>query len=173
MEIIMIKLIASDLDGTLLQNGAQELTPRAIDLVRRLTEKGIYFVAAIGGDANVGIADLVLALQWVRDNIAAFGGDPNNVTILGQSGGGTKVTALASAPAAQGLFQKVANVSGGSASGRSPELAAQNAYKLADYVRTHVDGMAAASDSEVFRYLQTVRYETWWTCARGLGQTIS
>lgn len=48
MEIIMIKLIASDLDGTLLQNGAQELTPRAIDLVRRLTEKGIYFVAASG-----------------------------------------------------------------------------------------------------------------------------
>lgn len=44
----MIKLIASDLDGTLLQNGAQELTPRAIDLVRRLTEKGIYFVAASG-----------------------------------------------------------------------------------------------------------------------------
>ena len=44
----MIKLIASDLDGTLLQNGAQELTPRAIDLVRRLTQKGIYFVAASG-----------------------------------------------------------------------------------------------------------------------------
>lgn len=48
METIMIKLIASDLDGTLLQNGAQELTPRALDLVRRLTEKGIYFVAASG-----------------------------------------------------------------------------------------------------------------------------
>ena len=48
MEIRMIKLIASDLDGTLLQNGAQELTPRAIDLVRKLTEKGIYFVAASG-----------------------------------------------------------------------------------------------------------------------------
>ena len=48
MESIMIKLIASDLDGTLLQNGAQELTPRAIDLVRRLTQKGIYFVAASG-----------------------------------------------------------------------------------------------------------------------------
>lgn len=48
MEIRMIKLIASDLDGTLLQNGAQKLTPRAIDLVRKLTEKGIYFVAASG-----------------------------------------------------------------------------------------------------------------------------
>lgn len=44
----MIKLVASDLDGTLLQNGAQELTPRALDLVRRLTEKGIVFVASSG-----------------------------------------------------------------------------------------------------------------------------
>ena len=135
----------------------------------RLNYVGYMDLSAIGGDANVGIADLVLALQWVRDNIAAFGGDPNNVTILGQSGGGTKVTALASAPAAQGLFQKVANVSGGSASGRSPELAAQNAYKLADYVRTHVDGMAAASDSEVFRYLQTVRYDNLVDLCEGAG----
>ena len=47
-EFYMIKLIASDLDGTLLQNGAQELTPRAIDLIHRLTEKGICFVAASG-----------------------------------------------------------------------------------------------------------------------------
>lgn len=135
----------------------------------RLNYVGYMDLSAIGGDANVGIADLVLALQWVRDNIASFGGDPNNVTILGQSGGGTKVTALASAPAAQGLFQKVANVSGGSASGRSPELAAQNAYKLADYVRTHVDGMAAASDSEVFRYLQTVRYDNLVDLCEGAG----
>ena len=44
----MIKLIASDLDGTLLQNGAQELTPRALDLIHRLTEKGIHFTAASG-----------------------------------------------------------------------------------------------------------------------------
>lgn len=48
MEIIMIKLIASDLDGTLLQNGAQELSPRAIDLIHRLTRKGICFVASSG-----------------------------------------------------------------------------------------------------------------------------
>lgn len=45
---IMIKLVASDLDGTLLQNGAQELTPRAVELIRQLTQKGIYFVAASG-----------------------------------------------------------------------------------------------------------------------------
>lgn len=44
----MIKLIASDLDGTLLQNEAQELTPRAIELIRALTQKGVHFVAASG-----------------------------------------------------------------------------------------------------------------------------
>lgn len=135
----------------------------------RLNYVGYMDLSALGGDANVGIADLVLALQWVRDNIAAFGGDPGNVTILGQSGGGTKVTALASAPAAQGLFQKVVYVSGGVASGRSPEQAAQNAYQLADYVRTQVNGMADASDSEVFSYLQSADYDQLVALCEGAG----
>ena len=135
----------------------------------RLNYVGYMDLSAIGGDANCGIADLVLALQWVRDNIAAFGGDPNNVTILGQSGGGTKVTALASASAAQGLFQKVVYVSGGVASGRSPEQAAQNAYQLADYVRTQVNGMADASDSEVFSYLQSADYDQLVALCEGAG----
>ena len=49
---------------------------------------------------------MVAALQWVHDNIAAFGGDPENVTIFGQSGGGMKVATLMNTPAADGLFQK-------------------------------------------------------------------
>ena len=135
----------------------------------RLNYVGYMDLSAIGGDANCGIADLVLALQWVHDNIAAFGGDPDNVTILGQSGGGTKVTALASAPAAQGLFQRVVYVSGGVASGRAPEQAAQNAYQLADYVRAQVDGMAAASDSDVFSYLQSADYDQLVDLCEGAG----
>lgn len=59
-----------------------------------------------------GITDLVLALQWVRDNIRAFGGDPGNVTIFGQSGGGAKVSTLMSAPPATGLFHKAILQSG-------------------------------------------------------------
>ena len=55
---------------------------------------------------NVGMADLVEALRWVRDNIAQFGGDPHNVTIFGQSGGGAKVTVLGQIPEADGLFHK-------------------------------------------------------------------
>ena len=52
---------------------------------------------------------MVAALQWVHDNIAAFGGDPENVTIFGQSGGGMKVATLMNTPAADGLFQKVSS----------------------------------------------------------------
>lgn len=56
--------------------------------------------------ANAGTADMVAALQWIHDNIAAFGGDPENVTVFGQSGGGMKVWALMQTPAADGLFHK-------------------------------------------------------------------
>ena len=61
---------------------------------------------------NVGIADLVAALKWVKENIAGFGGDPENVTIFGQSGGGGKVTTLGQTPDADGLFQKAIVMSG-------------------------------------------------------------
>ena len=61
---------------------------------------------------NVGIADLVASLQWVHDNIAGFGGDPKNVTIIGQSGGGMKVTCMGQIPAAAGLFHKAMPMSG-------------------------------------------------------------
>lgn len=55
---------------------------------------------------NQGIRDLVMSLRWVKANARAFGGDPDNITIMGQSGGGVKVLALMSCPDAEGLFQK-------------------------------------------------------------------
>ena len=61
---------------------------------------------------NAGTSDMVAALQWVRDNIEAFGGDPGNVTIFGQSGGGMKVTALLQTPAADGLYHRGIVMSG-------------------------------------------------------------
>jgi para-nitrobenzyl esterase len=61
---------------------------------------------------NVGLQDLVAALEWVRGNIAAFGGDPGNVTIFGESGGGRKVSALLAMPTAQGLFRRAIIQSG-------------------------------------------------------------
>ena len=61
---------------------------------------------------NVGMLDVVAALQWVRDNISLFGGDPGNVTIFGESGGGGKVGTLLCMPAAKGLFHKAIIMSG-------------------------------------------------------------
>ncbi len=68
--------------------------------------------AEFAGTANLGIQDLVASLEWVKENITSFGGDPDNVTIFGQSGGGGKVNTLLRTPAAEGLFDKAACISG-------------------------------------------------------------
>jgi para-nitrobenzyl esterase len=68
--------------------------------------------AKYGLSGNVGMLDLVTALKWVRDSVAAFGGDPGNVTIFGQSGGGAKVSTLMAMPSAKGLFHKAIVESG-------------------------------------------------------------
>lgn len=69
-------------------------------------------VPGFAGSANAGQLDLIAALEWVRDNIAQFGGDPGNVTIFGQSGGGAKVSTLMAMPAAKGLFHRAIIQSG-------------------------------------------------------------
>lgn len=81
-----------------------------VTLNHRLNAFG-YLVAPEAGDrfadaGNAGMLDIVEALTWVRDNIAAFGGDPGAVTLFGQSGGGAKVAILMAMPAAQGLFHR-------------------------------------------------------------------
>jgi para-nitrobenzyl esterase len=81
---------------------------------------------------NAGVLDMIAALAWVRDNVAAFGGDPGNVTIFGQSGGGAKVSALLAAPAARGLFHKaIAQSCSGSLRVTGQEEAAQLTHGLA------------------------------------------
>lgn len=85
----------------------------------RLGPLGFTNLAGVGGDkytasGNVGMLDIVAALEWIRDNIENFGGDPDNVTIMGQSGGGAKVTTLTAMPAAKGLFHKAVVLSGAS-----------------------------------------------------------
>ncbi|HKX57521.1 MAG TPA: carboxylesterase family protein, partial [Xanthomonadales bacterium] len=76
------------------------------------TESGPEPDLGLADSGNVGQLDLVLALRWVQDNIANFGGDPDRVLAFGQSGGGAKIAAMMAMPAAQGLFQRVATMSG-------------------------------------------------------------
>lgn len=76
---------------------------------------------------NVGMLDVVAALDWVRQNIAKFGGDPNNVTVFGESGGGVKTSALLAMPAANGLFHKAFPMSGIMLSAERPERARSTA----------------------------------------------
>jgi para-nitrobenzyl esterase len=94
----------------------------------RLNAFGFLFLPDVGGAkyaqaGNVGMLDIVQALEWVRDNIGAFGGDPGNVTIFGQSGGGAKVSTLMAMPAARGLFHRAIVQSGSSIKGLSREAA--------------------------------------------------
>lgn len=83
------------------------------------------------GSGVAGMLDLVLALEWVRDNIAAFGGDPEKVTIMGESGGGMKVSTLLAMPAAAGLFRQAIVESGSMPVGALlPQQAAENTRVL-------------------------------------------
>jgi para-nitrobenzyl esterase len=88
----------------------------SISINHRLNVLGFLYLAQYGGKwadaSNVGMLDIVAALEWVRDNIAAFGGDPRNVTIFGQSGGAGKVSTLMAMPAARGLFHRAIAQSG-------------------------------------------------------------
>jgi para-nitrobenzyl esterase len=98
----------------------------------------IYLTEAapkLGAAANPGMLDLVAALRWVRDNIAAFGGDPGNVTIFGQSGGGGKVSTIMAMPDAAGLFHRAIIQSGSYArnahlQAMSPDEGTRHAHTL-------------------------------------------
>ena len=88
-----------------------------VSLNHRLNTFGFLNLAEFGGEpfaasGNVGMLDIVVALQWVRDNISNFGGDPGNVMIFGQSGGGGKVGTLMGMPQAKGLFHRAVIQSG-------------------------------------------------------------
>jgi para-nitrobenzyl esterase len=114
---------------------AQHQDVVVVTLNHRLNALGYLYLADVGGpgfaqSANIGQQDLVAALQWVHDNIGAFGGDPNKVLIFGQSGGGAKVSAMLAMPSAKGLFHRAIIESGAGLSGGTRERANQTAETL-------------------------------------------
>jgi para-nitrobenzyl esterase len=109
----------------------------AVNVNHRLNAFGYLYLGELMGEAykssgTAGIQDLVLALKWVKDNIPNFGGDPDNVTIMGQSGGGAKVSILMSMESAKGLFHKASIQSGPGLMVSRKEIATRAAKSLLD-----------------------------------------
>ncbi len=112
---------------------------------------------------NVGMLDIVQALEWVRDNIAVFGGDPNRVLIFGQSGGGAKVSTLMGMPAAKGLFHRAVVQSGSFSLSTKPDLS----HKLTDLVvaelglnASSIDKLHSLPYGDIYRASQAVMART-------------
>jgi para-nitrobenzyl esterase len=150
------------------QNLAKNHDVVVVTVNHRLNAFGFLNLAEIGGElykhsGNAGQMDLVASLKWVRDNIASFGGDPGNVTIFGQSGGGAKVCNLMAMPSAKGLFHKAIVQSGSAIQSGDPQSSAENARalleklqvpqdKLARLHEIHADDILAAAASVTGRY---------------------
>jgi para-nitrobenzyl esterase len=130
--------LASGSAGFLQYDGANLAAKHDVVVVgvnHRLNVFGFLYLAELGGTqfsraSNVGMLDIVAALEWVRDNIGNFGGDPGNVTIFGQSGGGTKVSTLLGMPAAKGLFHRAIAMSGSAVAGQTPADATNSAGQI-------------------------------------------
>lgn len=103
----------------------------------RLNVFGYGYFRRLGGEAfadggNAGQLDLILALQWVRDNIEEFGGDPKRIMVFGQSGGGAKIATMMAMPAADGLFHRAATMSGQQLTASGPMHATGRAQVFLD-----------------------------------------
>jgi para-nitrobenzyl esterase len=126
-----------------------------VTLNHRLNALGYLYLGALHDDfadsGNVGQLDIVLALQWVRDNIAAFGGDAGNVTIFGESGGGAKVSTLLAMPPARGLFHKAIIQSG-------PALVMDDKLKAAELAERTL-ALLGVAKADVHK-LQSLDYKT-------------
>ena len=119
-------------DGT---NLADKHDVVVVGVNHRVNIWGYLYLAGIGNSqfeqaSNVGMLDIVASLEWVRDNIERFGGDPDNVTVFGQSGGGSKVSTLLGMPSARSLFHRGIAMSGSQVTSISREDATQTAERF-------------------------------------------
>jgi para-nitrobenzyl esterase len=125
-----------------------------VSLNHRLNVFGYLDLSKFGdqyaASGNAGMLDIVAALEWVRDNIENFGGNPQMVTIFGQSGGGGKVSTLMAMPAAQGLFHRAIVESGSILQG----IPRENAQKAADAIVGEL-GLTSATIAQI----QTLPYQ--------------
>lgn len=141
-----------------------------VSINHRLNVLGYTDLSAYGEEykysGNLGQQDIVLALEWVRDNIAQFGGDPNNVTIMGQSGGGGKVAALLTCAPAEGLFHKAAQFSGGGSITLTSEQSQAAGVALVEKAKTTY---GLATDEEALAKLAEIDYAELLALTSGTG----
>lgn len=123
--------------GSILYDGANMARTQDVVVLtinHRLNVFGYLDLSFAGADyadsSNAGMHDIVLALKWVKENIAAFGGNPANVTLFGESGGGRKVSVMMAFPSAQGLFHRAIVQSGSALRMASRENGAERAQKF-------------------------------------------
>jgi para-nitrobenzyl esterase len=133
-----------------------------VTLNHRLNLFGYLYLAGLsGGDrfpdsGNIGQLDLIAALEWVRDNIAGFGGDPGRVMIFGESGGGGKVSTLLAMPAARGLFHRAAIESGPGLVGITPDAATATAKAVCAAIGASAGDLQHVSPERLLAALKTV-----------------
>jgi para-nitrobenzyl esterase len=136
-----------------------------ITLNHRLNLFGYLYLAGIGGgqyadSGNVGQLDLVASLRWVHDNVEAFGGDPGNVTIFGESGGGGKVSALLAMPAARGLFHRAAMQSGFGLAAITPPAATRMTQSVLDALHLRAEQIDELQRMPVAKILEALQKVT-------------
>src|SRR4030095_4926052 len=153
----------------IIYNGANLARHRDVVVVtlnHRLHLFGYLYLGEAAGEkyadsGNAGMLDIVQALEWVRDNIAAFGGDPANVTIFGQSGGGGKVCTLMGMPAAKGLFHKAIAQSGSNVSGSTRQNATRTAQTFLERLNLkpdQIDGLQRMPTEQLLGALRGLNF---------------
>jgi para-nitrobenzyl esterase len=146
-------------DGT---NLARKGDVVVVTLNHRLNIFGHLYLARLGGteyaeSGNLGVLDLVAALRWIHTNIAEFGGDPANVTIFGQSGGGAKVSTLMAMPQTRGLFHRAIVQSGSQLDGLTTDEANTNALAFLKAVDVPANDLSRLQKLHVEQLLTALR----------------
>jgi len=138
-----------------------------VSVNHRLNIFGYLYLAQLGGrefkdSGNVGQLDLILSLQWVHDNIAAFGGDPTRVLLFGESGGGAKNACLMGMPGAKGLFQRASSSSGETVTASRPETATERARSVLKALEISPDHINEIKTVSMERLIEASRAAGYW-----------
>jgi len=134
-----------------------------VSLNHRLNAFGYAYLARLApgfaDSGNAGQLDLVLALKWVADNIAEFGGDPSKVMVFGQSGGGAKIATMMAMPTAKGLFHRAATMSGQQVTASGPGNATRRTLAFLDALKLKPEQAADAATLPVDRLVEALGVE--------------